>query len=47
MTKWFITGISRGLGQALAEATLARAHHQHYFRRGARAHGGFRSLRGH
>ena len=24
MTKWFITGISRGLGQALAEAALAR-----------------------
>jgi NAD(P)-dependent dehydrogenase (short-subunit alcohol dehydrogenase family) len=24
MTKWFITGISRGLGEALAEAALAR-----------------------
>ena len=24
MTKWFITGISRGLGQALAQAALAR-----------------------
>jgi NAD(P)-dependent dehydrogenase (short-subunit alcohol dehydrogenase family) len=24
MTKWFITGVSRGLGQALAEAALAR-----------------------
>jgi len=24
MTNWFITGISRGLGKALAEAALAR-----------------------